>query len=189
MEQNLFKGFYLDSDKDWGYTSRCRVLLTRSEGDMSEQLKAVAQYILWFVGDVGDSLTNLKLQKLVYYAQAWHLALYETPLFPEPIEAWAHGPVVKPLYDNYKKYGRGIIPSPDNPPFFDDEITQVHLNEIMDVFLGFDAFALQRLTHQEEPWKEARQGLAYDDLSNREISQETMINFYQSLAKEQSAES
>lgn len=156
---------------------------------MSKELKAVAEYILWFAGNVGSPITNLKLQKLVYYAQAWYLALYEGPLFPEPIEAWVHGPVVDSLYKKYKKYGRGIIPPPKNPPSFNNEVAQPHLNEIMDVFLELDAFTLQRLAHQEEPWQEARQGLAYDDLSRREINEKTMERFYQSLVEEQSEES
>jgi uncharacterized phage-associated protein len=64
----------------------------------------VAEYFLTLVDDeAGDSLSNLKLQKLVYYAQGFHLALTEKPLFDEAIEAWEHGPVVPGLYHKLKR--------------------------------------------------------------------------------------
>jgi len=55
--------------------------------------------------DAGDLMSNLKLQKLVYYAQGFHLAMENSPLFNEPIEAWEHGPVCVPLYHKYKSCG------------------------------------------------------------------------------------
>jgi uncharacterized phage-associated protein len=55
--------------------------------------------------EVGDLMTNLKLQKLVYYAQGFYLAMMDSPLFNEPIEAWEHGPVCVPLYHEYKNFG------------------------------------------------------------------------------------
>ena len=62
-----------------------------------------AKYFLAQVSeDAGDLISNLKLQKLLYYAQGFHLALYDQPLFPEAIEAWTHGPVVPDLYRHYK---------------------------------------------------------------------------------------
>ncbi|MGA7027993.1 MAG: type II toxin-antitoxin system antitoxin SocA domain-containing protein, partial [Candidatus Acidiferrales bacterium] len=70
----------------------------------------VARYFLALVDeDAGDSLSNLKLQKLVYYAQGFHLALYGEPLFPEVIRAWRHGPVVPELYHALKQFGAGPV--------------------------------------------------------------------------------
>ncbi|OQY42717.1 MAG: hypothetical protein B6240_13665 [Desulfobacteraceae bacterium 4572_87] len=53
--------------------------------------------------EAGDLISNLKLQKLVYYAQGFYLALYDEPLFNEPIEAWTHGPVIRELYRSYNE--------------------------------------------------------------------------------------
>ena len=73
----------------------------------------VAKYFATLVeSDAGDSISNLKLQKLAYYAQGFHLAMYDTPLFPERIYAWAHGPVVEELYHAYKKFGANPIVHP-----------------------------------------------------------------------------
>jgi uncharacterized phage-associated protein len=64
----------------------------------------VANYFIWLANETGSFLSNLKLQKLVYYAQAWHLALEESPLFEEDFEAWIHGPVLPTLYQKYESF-------------------------------------------------------------------------------------
>src|SRR6478735_3641830 len=71
----------------------------------------IAKYFLSLVDEeAGDSISNLKLQKLVYYAQGYHLAIHDRPLFFEPIEAWVHGPVVPELYRSFKQHGSEAIP-------------------------------------------------------------------------------
>ena len=72
----------------------------------------VARYFLSLTDeDAGELISNLKLQKLLYYAQGFHLVIYGEPLFPETIEAWAHGPVVTSVYHQYKEYGSEPIPA------------------------------------------------------------------------------
>ena len=101
-----------------------------------------------------DIITNLKLQKLLYYAQGFHLALCEKPLFGEPIKAWQYGPVVPEVYYNYKKYGTNAIPHPDD---FDieqyDPETRELLDEVYEVYGQYTAPTLMRFTHTEPPWK------------------------------------
>jgi uncharacterized phage-associated protein len=69
---------------------------------------------VWFLGAIdrraGDGITHLKLQKLVYYAQAWSLALLDRPLFDEEVEAWAHGPVVETVFQRFKDAGWENLP-------------------------------------------------------------------------------
>ena len=62
----------------------------------------------------GDGISNLKLQKLVYYAQGFYSAMFDKPLFNNTISAWIHGPVVEDLYHDYKQYGSNPIPTPSN---------------------------------------------------------------------------
>lgn len=99
----------------------------------------IAKYFLCLVDEeAGDLISNLKLQKLVYYAQGFHLAIYNIPLFHEPIEAWTHGPVIPDLYHEYKQYGLGAIPQPDNVDFSKyDETTKKLLDEVYSVFGQF----------------------------------------------------
>jgi uncharacterized phage-associated protein len=109
--------------------------------------------------DAGDLISNLKLQKLLYYAQGFNLALYDEPLFPESIEAWTHGPVVPEVYHEYKDFGSNAIPMPSNVDFSKyDEQTIDLLNEVYSVYGQFSAWKLRNMTHDEEPWKNANLG-------------------------------
>ncbi|EKO3438250.1 DUF4065 domain-containing protein [Vibrio fluvialis] len=117
-------------------------------------VKDVAKYFIQLADEKDEGISNLKLQKLVYYAQGFYLALTDDPLFHEDIEAWAHGPVVPELYHEYKDFGREAI-EPD--PKFNkytrltkDEVD--HIEEIFDVFGQFSAWKLRNMTHEEAPW-------------------------------------
>jgi uncharacterized phage-associated protein len=120
----------------------------------------VARYFLSLVDEeAGDSLSNLKLQKLVYYAQGFHLALHDEPLFRERIEAWAHGPVVPDLYHALKKFGAAAVTF--DGEFNTDTFSATEkelLNEIYSVFGQFSASRLRNITHQEPPWIETPSG-------------------------------
>jgi uncharacterized phage-associated protein len=122
----------------------------------------IAQYFLAKVDeDAGDLLSNLKLQKLMYYAQGCALALLDRPLFPEPIEVWVHGPVVPALYHEYKGSGAGPIPPPTVLDFakYDHE-TRDLLDEVYAVYGQFSAWKLRNMTHQEPPWCKTPEGQA-----------------------------
>jgi uncharacterized phage-associated protein len=111
------------------------------------------------------------VQKLVYYAQGFHLAIYDTPLFNEPIVKWAHGPVVESLYKEYKKYGSSAIPVPDtvDTSMFTKKQKEL-LNEVFDVYGQFSAWKLRCMTHEEPPWKQA--------VTNGIIDQEIMQEYF-----------
>jgi len=108
--------------------------------------------------DAGDLMSNLKLQKLVYYAQGFHLAMEDSPLFGERIEAWEHGPVCVPLYQEYKQYGSDAIPVPDpdvEACSIFSEATRKVLNEVYNYYGQFSAWKLRNLTHEDTPWLKA----------------------------------
>lgn len=134
--------------------------------------KQVAEYFLCMSDpDIGDIISNLKLQKLVYYAQGFHLAMFDKPLFDEPILAWEHGPVVESLYQSYKSFGSGAIPQPD---IFDDTVftpEQINLlKEVFEVYGQFSAWKLRNMTHAEKPWN--------DTPRNQEISTTLMQEYF-----------
>ena len=105
--------------------------------------------------DSGDTISNLKLQKLVYYAQGFHLAIFDSPLFNEPIEAWTHGPVVPELYQRFKSFGSGAITPVSDTALsqFDEEKTSF-LDEVYSIFNQYSGWTLRNMTHEEAPWKE-----------------------------------
>lgn len=138
----------------------------------------------WFAGsidrDSGDSITHLKLQKLVYYAQAWSLALKKRPLFDEDLQAWAHGPVSESVYRNYEGSSWNALPCPETVPDFDSD-TEEFLTEVLGAYVGFTAKQLEAMTHAELPWQEARGGLPPEAKSQNVIRKDTMASYYSKL--------
>ncbi len=99
------------------------------------------------------NITNMKLQKLLYYAQGFYLALFDQPLFVDEIKAWQCGPVISEIYSQYKNFGRNSLPETEgfNPEKIDPE-TRDLIDELYDVFGKYTGTVLTNLTHQEKPW-------------------------------------
>ena len=137
----------------------------------------VADYIL----EKRGSMSSVKLQKLVYYAQAWHLVWNDEPLFEEEIQAWVGGPVVVELY---KKH-RGIFKL--NPRHFGGDPTRINskskedIDKVIEFYGDRDAQWLSDLTHMEDPWKIARMGLSDRERGDRVISLNSMQEYYSSI--------
>jgi uncharacterized phage-associated protein len=153
------------------------------EKDISvASVNAVADYILSKLDmSAGDSITPLKLQKLVYYSQVYHLVRIGTSLFDDPIEAWAHGPVVRALYERFKYYEWQNIPPTEiiTDPF--DEIPKESrkiIDEVFDEYNEYSAKRLEELTHSEKPWIDAYGDLPMGAACKETIRHESMKNFY-----------
>ncbi|RFS20461.1 DUF4065 domain-containing protein [Chitinophaga silvatica] len=154
---------------------------------MSYTANKVADWFLAHLNtNAGDTISPLKLQKLVYYAQAWHLTKFNKPLFDEPIEAWVHGPVVPSLFYRFKDTCReGIINSLEVSDVTDFPFaTNQLLEEVYFVYGEHSAGYLEKLTHSEPPWIEARRGLQIYEKNDTKITHEAMIEYYSSLQME-----
>jgi uncharacterized phage-associated protein len=136
----------------------------------------VAAYIL----KKKKAVTAMKLQKLVYYAQAWSLVWDDKPLFKERIEAWANGPVCPSLY--FAHQGEFTI---KNEPKGDGDRLKKAERETVDAVLrdygDRTANWLSELTHKEDPWREARVGVPDGQRSNSEITPAAMAEYYSGL--------
>jgi uncharacterized phage-associated protein len=138
----------------------------------------VARYILQKKG----SMSTWKLQKLVYYSQAWHYVWEDEYLFTEPIEAWADGPVCPDLYREHKsKYTIG-------PSSFKQgsiaKLTQAQrdsIEAVLDFYGDKSGHWLSELTHSEAPWQEARLGLSRTERGKKRIRVEAMGRYYSKL--------
>ncbi|MFT4042334.1 MAG: DUF4065 domain-containing protein [Gordonia sp. (in: high G+C Gram-positive bacteria)] len=134
----------------------------------------------WFVAwaeNLDAEVSNLKLQKLLYYAHGHHLGATGEPLFTEGIQAWAHGPVVVDVYHEYKKYGKGPI-DPDielGCDFNWDDFAEVAdlLVKVWDRYGSLAAWALRERTHREAPWKDA-----FDGSRDARISDEAIRAYF-----------
>lgn len=124
-----------------------------------------------------DSMTHKKLQKLCYYAYSWYLTLYNKRLFENRFEAWIHGPVDPTLYEAYKHYGWQEIPKQELPPGYDPEVYEF-VKQVYDAYGHLDGDQLEYLTHQEDPWIIARNGLPECEPSRNPIRDEDIKRYY-----------
>ncbi|WP_165070674.1 Panacea domain-containing protein [Paludisphaera rhizosphaerae] len=124
---------------------------------MSRCVQEVSNYIVWDSHEAGSYLTLAKLQKLMYLAQARHLAIHGRPLFPGKFEAWAHGPALRSVHKRFEKYGWRNIDEFIPKPAIDPD-AEKFLKCVLDEFGSFDARQLQAITNRDEAWIAARQG-------------------------------
>jgi len=145
----------------------------------------VAQYFIVraYQESMEAEMTNMKVQKLLYYAQSLHLAMFDEPLFDEEIQAWRYGPVCPPAYRFYSDFEANQLPIPSQECLLEipDEKKEL-LEEIWEYFGGYHAYRLSGMTHVEFPWKKARIGLHSDASSTKPILLEDMKELgYQKL--------
>ena len=155
------------------------------------QLAKIATY---YINDKGDRVSNKKLQKILYYVEAWNMVHFGTPLIKEDFEAWVHGPVLPSLYRELKELGYNDLSIIDNENGSVDsrinEIAKINqlsndqldlIYSVLNKYGGLSAFQLEMLTHSESPWIEARGNKAPHESCNTVIPKSRMKEFYSSL--------
>ena len=118
---------------------------------------AVCNYFIRLAAASYKNLTPMQLQKLTAIAHGWNLALSDTPLIDEPIEAWKYGPVIRKLYHQLKNYGAEPVPFIENVTEIDerDEKVKAILNAVWEIYGDQPASVLSALTHRSgTPWRE-----------------------------------
>jgi uncharacterized phage-associated protein len=144
------------------------------------RIEDVAAYILTKLGPI----TAMKLQKLCYYAQAWHLVWEDQQLFDSRIEAWANGPVIPELYRQHR--GRLHLSPGDiaGDPAGLAGAEQESIDLVLDFYGEMTAHHLSDLTHREDPWRQARAeaGLSPMERGTVEITPAAMHEFFLNLA-------
>jgi len=153
----------------------------------------LAEYLIMRFEFEGIPLTNLKLQKLLYYIQAWHTVFFDRhPLFEDKPEAWANGPVYKKVYQAYKNGSNNLVLGGIDEEKLTQSLEGLELNTEQRKFLeavinkyGYlTAEQLVYLTHNEQPWKKAREGLDIFDKSDKKIEIDTMYEYYSKRVKQ-----
>lgn len=144
----------------------------------------IADYIILRVKteDTNASLINLKLQKLLYYVQAWSYGIHKKPMFTGDFEAWIHGPVNRTIYDRFNptKYlyseinvedcqNKNVVLTPADAEFVDF---------ILENYLKYSGAELERLSHTEMPWLKTRGDLGVNERCDKVISPELMTEYY-----------
>lgn len=146
---------------------------------MTRDINSVSDALISRCRERGLSVSNLMLQKLLYYSQAWHLALGNAPLFEDEIEAWVHGPVVPLVFRRFKVYKWD--PITERVPTCSDASLIQFLDSIISLYGKYSAKDLERLTHNEAPWTNARVGLSPDEPSSKVIPKEDIRSYFRGL--------
>ncbi len=145
------------------------------------KVKDVAAYVLQAAGP----MTAMKMQKLVYYSQAWHLVFDGVPLYESRVEAWANGPVVRDLYRLHR--GQYFL-TPSSIGGNPDALTQTEratIDAVLHAYGHLDATQLSVMSHSEAPWISARQGLAAGQRGSVEISTASMLEYFEAMHRQQ----
>ena len=155
----------------------------------------VAKYIITkFCGEdneidteVSEGVSNLKLQKLLYFCQAFSLVRLGKPMFKESICAWKYGPVVSEVYENYKEYTNEPLPGPEeSSSILSDEDMEV-VNEVLEMFGGYSAIRLMEITHSHKPWKNLKRRVEKGE-RDVTIEQKAIEKYYKPILSEESEE-
>lgn len=139
----------------------------------------VARYIIELATNFGEPVTNMKLQKLLFYSYVWYLVHEKKKLFSEPITAWQYGPVISQAYDAYKKYGAEPIKEPaDGDSSKLDEEQKAIIEDVFNIYGSMNGIELAMLTHSERPWL-----VAFEPGKHNPISDDVMFEFYKEKLK------
>lgn len=144
---------------------------------MAYNVLDIANKLLFLADDGnGELMSNMKLQKMLYYQQGYHLALFDKPLFEEDLEAWMYGPVVPVVYEHYKINGsKGIQPEKSVIKLTNKE--EALFNEVYRIYGIYSATGLMNLSHSEKPWNSVPTG------TGNVISKSTLKMFFKKKLK------
>jgi uncharacterized phage-associated protein len=170
--------------------------------------KAIANYLLEIADAQGEPLSPLKIQKLVYFANGWYLAITDAPLLDEQVEAWAYGPVIPSLYRAFQKYGDQAVTGPAVSPHFkvvadadggfsyqrvvptigqsdqQDAYVKELLRRIWEIYGRYTAIQLSNLTHQSgTPWHRVFVQYNGEIPRGTDIPAEWIKDYFQTLAR------
>lgn len=140
--------------------------------------KEIANYIVSYFSTIATNpiegdLTNLKLQKLLYYCQFESLKKHNQPLFNEAIEAWDYGPVVPSVYQEYKKFGRDVLDTENPNLLLNPDEVKLLVDEVIEDKGKYTGIALMRMTHQDNAWQKAFK--AQDRIVTTELIKQDVI--------------
>jgi uncharacterized phage-associated protein len=139
----------------------------------------IAHIVTHYVNQKGDTISPKKLQKLLYYVEAWNLVHLNTPLIEEDFEAWVHGPVLPSLYDEFDTPDDLVNAIIVKNKITDEQIELIY--SVLDKYGSMTSFQLELLSHNETPWIEAREGVPPHQPCNNIIPKPKIKAFYSSL--------
>ncbi len=151
---------------------------------MNINARIIAKILINKCHELDREITNLKLQKLLYFSQGHYMQENNgRPLFDDDFQAWAHGPVVPDVYSEYKGYSWFTLPKQRNIEKISSEINEF-LTKLLENYGSKDGKRLEIISHDEKPWIDARGNLDPYAPSIIKITKESIKNYYISSSKE-----
>ena len=149
----------------------------------------LADYLLRKVNrPAGESINLMKLNALLYYCEAWSLAVFERELIEEELQAWDHGPVFPSVWERLKHKGWNNLEADDlNSATALDEETTGLLDDVYQAYGDFPMPDLEKMIKKDAPWKDARRGLPAWDLSKKPMNRAAMAKFYKTAFEAEQA--
>ena len=152
---------------------------TKFQTSIESEIEVISEYII----TIGKEITPLSLQKILYYAQGFYKAFFGKFLFEDDCQAWVHGPVYVNIYEKYKEFKSANI-SIDIDYDIEDIIVD-EKREILDVIIKYFGYyngkALEKMSHYETPWINARKGLLPTENSNNIINKEDIKDYFEKV--------
>ena len=138
----------------------------------------VSSYVIKYSNEKLNGISNLKLQKILYFIQAFFLVYREPkqPAFNEKIEAWDFRPVVPVIYHKYKAFGGGDIPTEQYAECNIEEQDKKHIEYVLNGFANYSATDLVQLTQNQAPWKNVYN--KYDSYNSNEITKKSIYEYF-----------
>ena len=136
-------------------------------------------------------MSHLKLQKLLFYVQAYHLAYFDEPIIVDEFEAWAHGPVSRKVYNEvrdlstihreirYQEDEKGDPIQRLEAVLSSDQIDL--MNDVLNEYGQMSSYALENETHNEQPWIAVRRGFGPGERCSNIIEKPAMQDYYKKL--------
>lgn len=158
------------------------------------ELNDLAYYATHYINLRGDKVSHKKLQKLLYYIEAWHLVNFDRSILSEDFQAWVHGPVIPALYHKLKDSGFNNLQTINDE--FDTEDQEINaiivrnqltdeqielIEEVLDKYGSRSSFELELLSHSETPWREARGNIPPHQRCTNIIPKDKMKEYYSGL--------
>lgn len=141
--------------------------------------------------EIETGMSKLKLQKLLYYCQGYHLAIHGKPMFEDKIEAWQHGPVVPEVYREFKGVQGNFISPDKEGKLQQEDLKQIDqekqhvIEEVFDLLGHYDAWKLRNKTHEEKPWIKAQEKAEKEQKTNVVIENKDMKEYFSQYVKEE----
>lgn len=184
-EQKM-KEYVATNKEDVSVVAVNKVLRAIEKCEMEKKYDNSAEKIALYIISSGKEITNLLLQKILYYVKAISGIFEGESIILEPCEAWKFGPVFPSVYEKYREFGKQEIELNVSKEYVNELLSESEkqiIDYVMNTFGIYNAWFLKDLTHLEEPWIAARKGLSEEDACRNLMDEDIISKYFAKINK------